>query len=152
MVERAQEYTRSQRSQAMTEFALIGPILLLIILLIIDFGRGIYYFVTIDNAANEGARVAVRSSAQPTGAGASTLPTNADVVAAIQNRTAAVFLSHEEFAAGYRHQVVGSHLQEGRIPPRWGPRNFSWYDAGLVLDRLGRDIARQFCFLALSSA
>src|SRR5207302_7722432 len=53
------------------------------------------YFVTIDNAANEGARVAVRSSAQPTGAGASTLPTDADVVAAIQNRTAAVFLSQK---------------------------------------------------------
>jgi Flp pilus assembly protein TadG len=91
----ATTYVRSQRSQAMTEFALIGPILLLIILLIIDFGRGIYYFVTIDNAANEGARVAVRSSAQPTGAGASTLPRDADVVAAIQNRTAAVFLSQK---------------------------------------------------------
>ena len=94
-VNKAETYVRSQRSQAMTEFALIGPILLLIILLIIDFGRGIYYFVTIDNAANEGARVAVRSSAQPTGAGASTLPTDADVVAAIQNRTAAVFLSQK---------------------------------------------------------
>ena len=88
-------YGKSQRSQALTEFALIGPILLVIALLIIDFGRGIYYFVTIDNAANEGARVAVRSSAQPTGAGASTLPTDADVVAAIQNRTAAVFLSQK---------------------------------------------------------
>lgn len=95
MTDKAQKYVRSQRSQAMTEFALIGPILLLIILLIIDFGRGIYYFVTIDNAANEGARVAVRSSAQPTGAGASTLPTDAAVVAAIQNRTAAVFLSQK---------------------------------------------------------
>ena len=93
MVDKAQTYVRSQRSQAMTEFALIGPLLLLIILLIVDFGRGIYYFVTIDNAANEGARVAVRSSAQPTGAGASTLPTDAAVVAAIQNRTAVVFLS-----------------------------------------------------------
>ena len=57
-------YTRSQRSQAMTEFALIGPILLLIILLIVDFGRGIYYFVTIDNAANEGARVAAGRAAR----------------------------------------------------------------------------------------
>jgi hypothetical protein len=86
---------RSERSQAMTEFALIGPVLLLIILLIIDFGRGLYYFVTIDNAANEGGRVAVRSSAQPTGAAASSLPTDADVVSAIQNRTAAVFLSQK---------------------------------------------------------
>ena len=89
----AQKYVRSQRSQAMTEFALIGPILLVIILLIIDFGRGIYYFVTIDNAANEGARVAVRSSADP--GSPTTLPRDSDVVAAIQNRTAAVFLSQK---------------------------------------------------------
>jgi hypothetical protein len=87
-------YTRSQRSQAMTEFALIGPILLLIILLIIDFGRGIYYFVTIDNAANEGARVAVHT-AQPAGIFKGSLPNDAAVVSAIQNRTAAVFLSQK---------------------------------------------------------
>ena len=86
-------YVRSERSQAMTEFALIGPVLLLLILLIIDFGRGIYYFVTIDNAANEGARLAVRSSVNPEYS--FTLPTNADVVAAIQARTAAVFLSQK---------------------------------------------------------
>lgn len=84
-----------QRSQAMVEFALIGPLVLLLLLFIIDFGRGIYYFVTIDNAANEGARVAVRSSAQPTGAGVATLPTDQDVVNAIQQHTAAVFLSQK---------------------------------------------------------
>jgi len=82
-----------QRSQAMVEFALIGPIVLLLLLFIIDFGRGIYYFVTIDNAANEGARVAVRSSAQP--GNLTTLPNNSDVVAAIQVHTAAVFLSQK---------------------------------------------------------
>ena len=82
-----------QRSQALVEFAIIGPVLLLLMLFIIDFGRGIYYFVTISNAANEGARVAVRSSVKP--ASLSTLPTDADVVAAIQARTAAVFLSQK---------------------------------------------------------
>lgn len=84
---------RGQRSQAMVEFALIGPIVLLMLLFIVDFGRGIYYFVTIDNAANEGARAAVRSSAQPGTLG--TLPTNSDVVSAIQQHTTAVFLSQK---------------------------------------------------------
>ncbi len=82
-----------QRSQAMVEFALIGPLVLLLLFFIIDFGRGIYYFVTIDNAANEGARVAVRSSAQP--GTSATLPQDADVVNAIQQHTAAVFLSQK---------------------------------------------------------
>ena len=82
-----------ERSQAMVEFALIGPIVLLLIFLIIDFGRALYYYVTISNAANEGARVAVRSSAEPGGLG--TLPTDADVVSSIQQRTAAVFLSQK---------------------------------------------------------
>jgi Flp pilus assembly protein TadG len=82
-----------QRSQAMVEFALIGPLVLLLLFFIIDFGRGIYYFVTIDNAANEGARVAVRSSAQP--GTSATLPSDSDVVNAIQQHTAAVFLSQK---------------------------------------------------------
>jgi len=82
-----------QRSQAMVEFALIGPIVLLLLFFIIDFGRGIYYFVTIDNAANEGARTAVRSSAQP--GTSATLPRNSEVVGSIQQHTAAVFLSQD---------------------------------------------------------
>jgi len=82
-----------QRSQAMVEFALIGPLVLLLLLFIIDFGRGIYYFVTIDNAANEGARTAVRSSAQPLTT--TTLPRDSDVVHSIQEHTAAVFLSQD---------------------------------------------------------
>ena len=82
-----------QRSQALVEFALIGPIVLLLLFFIIDFGRGIYYFVTIDNAANEGARIAVRSSAQP--GTSATLPQDSDVVNAIQQHTAAVFLSQK---------------------------------------------------------
>ncbi|HEX6349527.1 MAG TPA: TadE family protein [Candidatus Dormibacteraeota bacterium] len=77
----------------MVEFALIGPIVLLMLFFIIDFGRGIYYFVTIDNAANEGARTAVRSSAQP--GTSATLPQDQDVVNSIQQHTAAVFLSQD---------------------------------------------------------
>lgn len=90
---RARRYATSQTSQGLVEFALIAPIILLLILFIVDFGRGIYYYVTIDNAANEGARAAVRSSAKP--GTTTTLPNDNDVVNAIEQHTAAVFLSQK---------------------------------------------------------
>jgi len=63
---------RSQRSQALIEFALVSPVLLLLVFGIIDLGRAIFYYDTLNHAAREGARVAVRASNQ--------LPTNADVL------------------------------------------------------------------------
>lgn len=53
-------YFKAERSQSMVEFALIAPILFVIIFGIIDFGRGLYYYIAIQNAANEGGRVAVQ--------------------------------------------------------------------------------------------
>ena len=61
-----------QRSQALIEFALVSPVLLLLVFGVIDIGRAVFYYDTIDHAAREGARVAVRASNQ--------LPTNADVL------------------------------------------------------------------------
>jgi len=76
---------RSQRSQGMTEFALIAPVILLLTFGIIDFGRGLYFYITLQQAANEGARVAVRASYFIDQNGSSHLwPTNADVQAAVQ--------------------------------------------------------------------
>lgn len=49
---------KSQRSQALPEFALVAPVLLLIIFGIFDFGHGIIDYVAIQHAANEGGRVA----------------------------------------------------------------------------------------------
>jgi hypothetical protein len=46
----------------MTEFALIAPVILLLTFGIIDFGRGLYFYITLQQAANEGARVAVHAS------------------------------------------------------------------------------------------
>jgi len=66
---------RSQRSQALIEFALVSPILLLLLFGVIDIGRAIFYYDTLNHAAREGARVAVRASNQ--------LPTNADVLSAV---------------------------------------------------------------------
>jgi TadE-like protein len=65
-----------QRSQALVEFAIVAPLLLLFFFATIDFGRVIYAYVTVNQAVNEGARVAIRASAQ--------LPTNADVQSAVR--------------------------------------------------------------------
>jgi TadE-like protein len=83
---------RSQRSQGMTEFAIIAPIILLLTFGIIDFGRGLYFYITLQQAANEGARVAVHASdyIDPNGVGCVSpafvhcWPSNADVQRAIQ--------------------------------------------------------------------
>ncbi|TME15124.1 MAG: pilus assembly protein [Chloroflexi bacterium] len=79
-------YLRSQRSQSMTEFALIAPILFLFIFVMVDFGRGIYYYVTIQQAVHEGARVAVRWSYP--------LPADATVEQAVQQHAIATFLAN----------------------------------------------------------
>lgn len=49
----------SRPGQALVEFALILPLLLLIVLMIVDFGRVIYYYTTLYNAAREGARYGI---------------------------------------------------------------------------------------------
>jgi len=55
-------YARSQRSQGLTEFAIIAPVILLLTFGIIDFGRALYLYITLQQAANEGARVAVSAT------------------------------------------------------------------------------------------
>ena len=59
----------------MIEFALISPILLLLVFGIVDIGRAVFYYDTINHAAREGARAAVSAS--------SSLPTNIDVLNAV---------------------------------------------------------------------
>lgn len=75
-----------QRSQSMVEFALVAPVLLLLIFGIIDFGRVIYEYVTINQAVNEGARVAIRDSP--------VLPTNSNVETAVRVHAVDVVLSN----------------------------------------------------------
>jgi len=65
----------AQRSQALIEFALVSPVLLLLVFGIIDIGRAVFYYDTLNHAAREGARAAVKASNQ--------LPTNADVLAIV---------------------------------------------------------------------
>lgn len=47
---------RKRRGQAMTEFALLVPFMLLLVLGIFEFGRAFYYYSALANAAREGAR------------------------------------------------------------------------------------------------
>ena len=75
-----------ERSQSMVEFALIAPILLLLVFGIVDFGRVIYAYVSLNQAVNEGARVAIRDSAL--------LPNNADVETAVKQHAVDVTLAN----------------------------------------------------------
>jgi len=50
---------RRERGQSMVEFALVVPIFLVIVLGIVDFGMALRAYVTIENAAREGARYGV---------------------------------------------------------------------------------------------
>jgi hypothetical protein len=68
----------SQRSQALIEFALVSPVLLLLLFGIVDIGRAVFYYDTVNHAAREGARTAVRASGQ--------LPGNSDVLATVTSQ------------------------------------------------------------------
>jgi Flp pilus assembly protein TadG len=50
---------RLRTGQSLVEFALILPVLLLILMGVIDFGRAIYAYNAVSNAAREGARTAI---------------------------------------------------------------------------------------------
>ena len=49
----------SERGQAMVEFALVAPIFFLLLFAIIEGGRFIFYYETLNNATREGARYAI---------------------------------------------------------------------------------------------
>jgi Flp pilus assembly protein TadG len=50
---------RRTEGQSLAEFAIVLPVLLVIFMGILDFGRAIYAYNTLSNAAREGARVAI---------------------------------------------------------------------------------------------
>jgi len=54
--------SKEERGQAITEFALVLPLLLLLLLGLFDFGKAINYWIDETHLANEGARLAVVNS------------------------------------------------------------------------------------------
>jgi Flp pilus assembly protein TadG len=75
---------RRQRAQTLTEFALISPVIFFLIFGIIDLGRAIYVQASLNQAANEGARVAVRGEIPDYA-----MPTDTEVVNAVEQHAAA---------------------------------------------------------------
>lgn len=51
--------TQGSRGQTLAEFALVLPVLLLVMMGILDFGRAVFAYNTLSNAARDGARVAI---------------------------------------------------------------------------------------------
>ena len=128
MRQRLTRWLRGQTSQGITEFALIAPVILLLTFGIIDFGRGMYFYVTLQQAANEGARVAVHASdyVDQNGVGCTApayvhcWPTDSDVATAIQAHAVT--------------QVLANPCPNGPIPnggnpqgsPQLPPSNTGW--------------------------
>jgi hypothetical protein len=68
-----------RRGQALVEFALVVPLLLLLTFALVDFARGIFIYSVISNAAREGARYAIvhgNQGATPVGVTPVILPDN----------------------------------------------------------------------------
>jgi hypothetical protein len=70
----------------MTEFAIVAPLMLLLIFGIIDFGRAIYVYGTIIESAHEGVRVAIQASTP--------LPSDTDVLKAAQSHAQSIILAN----------------------------------------------------------
>ncbi|NUQ56510.1 MAG: pilus assembly protein, partial [Dehalococcoidia bacterium] len=50
-------FRRTDAGQALVEFALVLPVMLMMLFALVDFGRGFYTWLVVTNAAREGARV-----------------------------------------------------------------------------------------------
>ena len=95
---------KRQRSQALIEFALVSPVLLLLLFGVIDIGRAIFYYDTLNHAAREGARVAVRASNQ--------LPSNTDVLSTVSSQMLGV--------------PVSAPCPQGPVTAATPPNNQAW--------------------------
>ncbi len=73
----------SLRGQSLIEFALILPILLVILVMLFDLGRAVYYLSVIHNAAREGARHGIIDNSPEVGC---VTPDTAGIEAAVRTR------------------------------------------------------------------
>jgi len=69
---------RRHGGQSMVEFAVLAPVFFMLLLGTIDLGRAVYIYNSISDAAREGTRAAIPFDTP--------LPTNANVVAAVQSK------------------------------------------------------------------
>jgi len=64
-IEMVRRMRSRDRGQALTEFALIVPLFLLMMVAIFDLGRAVFAYNTLTNAAREGARMAIVNQYKP---------------------------------------------------------------------------------------
>lgn len=68
---RARRRLLGETGQAVVEFAMVLPILCALVFALIDFGKGVYYYIELTHVANEGARIAAVNPASLPGGSAS---------------------------------------------------------------------------------
>jgi len=86
---------RRQSGVSMVEFALVAPLFLILVFLVLDFGKAIYVKNTLDSAAREGARVGVvLESTYASTCPGSGEPTACDVETAAQKHSSDVALAN----------------------------------------------------------
>jgi Flp pilus assembly protein TadG len=111
-----QSWLRRHSGQSMVEFAVLAPIFFLLLLGTIDLGRAVYIYNTISDAAREGARAAIPFDTP--------LPTNAQVVGAVQSKLGGGFsLSVDPCIA-----ASSSPCPSTPSTPNTG---FIWYSSGI---------------------
>jgi len=59
IVGRARRGTHRSRGQGLVEFALVLPIMLFLFMILFDFGRAVYAYSTVSDAARQGVRYAI---------------------------------------------------------------------------------------------
>jgi Flp pilus assembly protein TadG len=97
----SRHHPKQNAGQALAEFALVIPLLLLLFMGVLDFGRAIYSYNAISNAAREGGRTAIvnqtpgdirtRAAAQATAVGIDPATTACDP--AVTTQTDCVFVT-----------------------------------------------------------
>lgn len=89
-----------EKGQSLVEFAAIAPILVLLILGIMEFGRAFYAYATIVNAASEGARYSIVD------------PNNTDCIKkVVENYSVILGLTHSNITVN--NSVVGVNKPVG---------------------------------------
>jgi Flp pilus assembly protein TadG len=101
----------------MVEFAVLAPIFFLLLLGTIDLGRAVYIYNTISDAAREGTRAAIPFDTP--------LPTNAQVVAAVQSKLGGGFTLSQDPCSG--SPVTATCPSQ----PTASNTGYIWYSSGI---------------------
>ena len=108
---------RCYSGQSMVEFAVLAPVFFMLLLGTIDLGRAVYIYNSISDAAREGARAAIPFDTP--------LPTNAQVVGAVQSKLGGGFTLTTDPCSG---QPVTASCPATPTTPNTG---FIWYSSGI---------------------